>query len=64
MQNIQNNKPICLECKNPYLKEDYLFGLCDDCLSNQLKSFLLIAYLEFIKDGNNLVNSLEKFREL
>ena len=59
----QNNQPICLECNKPYLKEDYIFGLCENCLSNQLKSFLLIAYLEFVKVKTNLVNSLEKFRD-
>ena len=59
----KNNQPICLECRKPYLKEDYIFGLCENCLSNQLKSFLLIAYLEFVKDKTNLINSLEKFRD-
>jgi len=63
-QNNKINQSICLECKKPYLKEENIFGLCDNCLSNQLKLFLLIAYFEFIKDGNNLVNSTDKFEEL
>ena len=53
----------CLECKNP-LKEDNVFGHCENCLLNQLNSFLIEAYLEFVKDGNNLVNSRDKFEEL
>ena len=61
--NNKNNLPICLECKKPYTHKENVFGLCNECLSNQLKSFLLIAYLAFVKDRTNLVNSLEKFRD-
>ena len=59
----KNNSPICLDCKKPYTNKENVFGLCNDCLSNQLKSILLIAYLDFVKDFKNLANSLEKFRE-
>ena len=61
--NKNSNLPTCLECKKHYIKEDPLFGLCDRCLLNNLKSFLLSAYLEFLRP-ENLVNSYDKFRAL
>ena len=60
----KNNSPICLECYLPYLNEENVFGLCDNCLLNNLKTLLLTSFFEFIKDKKNLINSREKFREL
>ena len=61
-KNINNNLPVCLECHNNYEKEDYLFGLCDSCLLIQLKTLLHVAFLEFLKNPENLINSVEKLR--
>ena len=63
-QNNKNNAPICLECHLPYLNEENAFGLCDNCLLNNLKTMLLASFFEFIKDRKNLINSREKFREI
>ena len=61
--NINNNLPTCLECHNNYEKEDYFFGLCDACLLSNLKTLLLAAFMEFLKNPENLINSREKFRQ-
>ena len=62
-KNINTNLPTCLECHKNYEKEDYLFGLCDSCLLSILKTLLLAAFLEFLKNPENLINTREKFRQ-
>ena len=60
----KNNSPRCLECYLPYGNEENVFGLCDNCLLNNIKTLLLTSFFEFIKDKKNLINSREKFREI
>ena len=63
-QDNMNNLPVCMECKNPYKDMENAFGLCDECLSNNFKSLLLSAFLEFLKKNENMLNSKKKFKEL
>lgn len=53
---------LCLECNKPYGNEENIFLLCDECLSNNLKSLICSAFFEFIRDKKNLVNSEKKFK--
>ena len=53
---------LCLECNKPYGNEENIFLLCDECLSNNLKSLICSAFFEFIRDKKNLINSEKKFK--
>ena len=61
---INNIQQKCLECKKNHVKEANPFNLCDECLKYNLKSEVGLAFLEFLKDMTNLVNSEEKFNYL
>ena len=61
---INNIQQKCLECKKNHVKEANPFNLCDECLYYNLKSEVSFAFLEFLKDMTNLVNSEEKFNYL
>ena len=61
MDNMKNH-PVCMECKKIYTNKENAFGLCDECLSNNLKSLICSAFFEFIRDKKNLVNSEKKFK--
>ena len=62
MDNMKNH-PVCLECKKIYTNKENAFGLCDECLSNNLKTLLLSAFFEFLKSKENMFNSKNKFKE-
>ena len=61
---ISNAILKCKECKINDIIEPNKFNLCDKCLYNNLKSIVLSAFLEFLKDRTNLVNSQDKFNHL
>ena len=58
--NINDNVPKCLGCKKPYNDRENAFGLCNNCLLVELKSQILINYLEYLKKGNNYMGNEEK----
>ena len=62
MDNMKNH-PVCMECKKIYTNKENAFGLCDECLSNNLKTLLLSAFFEFLKSKENMFNSKNKFKE-
>ena len=58
-----NNSQLCLECRITKPDKDNIYGLCDDCLSDNLKNLLYSAFYDFLKKRDNLINSKEKFQE-
>ena len=58
-----NNSQFCLECRITKPDKDNIYGLCDDCLSDNLKNLLYSAFYDFLKKRNNLINSQKKFQE-
>ena len=60
---IDDNYPICLECKVSRANEDNIYGLCDECLSDNLKNALYSAFYGFLKDRKNLINSKKKLHD-
>ena len=54
----------CPQCSERYNNEDNIFGICNKCLCKVLKSSLHSAFIEFLKEITNLVNSKEKFKDL
>ena len=58
-----NNSQLCLECRITKPDKDNIYGLCDDCLSDNLKNLLYSAFYDFLKKRDNLINSKKKFQE-
>jgi len=54
---------LCLECRITKPDKDNIYGLCDECLSDNLKNLLYSAFYDFLKKRNNLINSKKKFQE-
>ena len=59
----KDNLPKCFECKKTYYKLNN-FGLCNECLLNNLTTALLGAYIEYIqkRDVDNLIKPTEKLK--
>ena len=55
--------PICIECRISQVDDDNIYGLCDECLLDNLKNALYSAFYSFLKNRNNLINSKEKLHE-
>ena len=58
--NNNDNIPKCLGCQKPFKDRENVFGLCQNCLLFELKSQILVAYLEYLKKGKNYMGSEEK----
>lgn len=59
-QNNHNNISSCLDCKKNYEHKENVFGLCNDCLLNTLKTQILTNYIEYIKKGINYMGNEER----
>ena len=57
--NNNDNAPKCLGCKKPYKERENVFGLCNNCLLVELKSQILITYLDYIRKGKSYMGNEE-----
>ena len=53
--NNNNNLPICIQCKNPYDDKKNIFMLCNNCLSNEIKSAIVGFFLEYLQNEKILL---------
>ena len=66
-RNENNNLPKCLECKKAYNNKENVFGFCNDCLLNTIKTQILSNYLDLLQvskkydiEEENIVPTLRK----
>ena len=63
IQNNKDNSPQCITCKTTSnLKNNSfnIFGLCNDCLLNELKSQIISLYFNFLQNVTNLHSFFKK----
>ena len=58
----KDNSPKCLQCKKPFVGKENPFGLCNDCLLNDLNSEILQKYLVYLQKRDEYPNE-EKLQE-
>ena len=57
-----DNSPKCLQCKKSYNNKENVFGLCNECLLNDLKTEILQKYILYLQKNDERTN-LERLQQ-